>query len=161
MSDNLSIAATEEAFWFSSNKIAKCYGVARETVLKRLTNVTPVGHKNGGAVYHLRDVSELVDTRQKESYADKNPEEMAPKDRRDWYAGESERLKLQAQRSELIPADEFRDELSSTIKQLIQFIDTLPDVLDQSLNLDPQVIERIQQLCDDQRETLYQSLSDE
>lgn len=161
MSDETNnVSPRESIFWFSLHKLSQCFGVSRETAAKFVSTVQPVGKKNGHDVYHLKDVCKFIDTRKPENYAIADPESLPPKDRKDWYEGERQRIQLLELKRQLIPADEFRDELSATIKQLIQFIDVMPDVLDQSLNLDPQVIEKFQELCDLQRESLYQSLFD-
>jgi predicted RNase H-like nuclease (RuvC/YqgF family) len=57
---------------------------------------------------------------------------------------------------------EFETELAKMTKDLVQFLETLPDVLERDVTLSPEQIERMHELIASHRQGLYEKIvSDE
>ncbi|ENA7307278.1 DUF1441 family protein, partial [Escherichia coli] len=63
---------------------------------------------------------------------------MEPKERKDWYQSENERIKLEKEQRKLIPVDEVVIVYSSMRKAVVQVLETIPDVLERDCALTPQ-----------------------
>lgn len=88
-----------------------------------------------------------------------SPEDMPPKERKDWYDGEEKRRKLARDAGELCTTDEFRDSQAQTLKQVAMALETLPDVLERACNIGPETVIKMQQVLDDQRTALAEKIS--
>ena len=144
---------TSDAFLFSINKLSEALGVSRDTIRKRLARVYPVKERNGFPVYHLRDCVTLIT----DPLTD-DPEELAPRARKDWYDGELRRVELIKKKGELLEVDEMRREWAETIKSIMLTLETLVDVIERDVGLMPEQIKRIQDIIDNQREILYHKI---
>ena len=83
---------------------------------------------------------------------------MTPKERLDWYRGEQEKRKLQAADGQFVPAADFEQELANLVKAMVNWSETLPDVLERDAGLAAPQVERVQVLVDQQRARLHQDL---
>ncbi|EIQ0035148.1 DUF1441 family protein [Escherichia coli] len=81
---------------------------------------------------------------------------MEPKERKDWYQSENERIKLEKEQRKLIPVDEVVIVYSSMRKAVVQVLETIPDVLERDCALTPQAVGVVQQAIDDLRYTLQE-----
>lgn len=84
---------------------------------------------------------------------------MSPRERLDFVRAERERLRLEADQGQLIPAAEVERVLSEAFKALALALSTLPDALERGCGLPPDAVARAQHLIDDARESLYASLT--
>ncbi len=66
-----------------------------------------------------------------------NPDELKPKDRRDWYEGERVREKVAELRANLITRDEFDAERARILSVLAECLARLPDRLEVACELTP------------------------
>jgi hypothetical protein len=70
----------------------------------------------------------------------------------------NEDLKMAVAESKLIRADVHRKALSEFVNVVITFFDTLPDVLERKLALDPVVVDELRRTVDQARDSLHEKL---
>lgn len=145
-------------FWVTQRWLAEQFEMSRDTVSRRLSKhkVKPAGTRNRHPVYRLRDAAPALV--QGASTSSNDPVQMTPTDRRAWFQGESLRTDLEAKQRKLIPAAEHEASLAKMAQTLVQFCDTLPDVMERDLSLDGEQVEHVQRLVDKMRERLYMDL---
>ncbi|PMN73189.1 hypothetical protein BCT27_12545 [Enterovibrio norvegicus] len=131
----------------------------RDTVRKRLKEalVKPAGKKSGVDVYAMADVGPALFSAEvgNKSEDDYDPNKMAPKDRKDFFQSERERLKFQTEIGELIPDSEYRLDLAATLKYLVSAFESLPDNLERRYKVPPEVLEHVEKWADENRAWIY------
>lgn len=149
---------TEDAYRWSMSRIARCFRVSRDTVSRRIKarGIQPVGERLGYPVFDLADVAELIDDHPELSG---DPEQMPPRERRDWYEGERVRLEVQELKGELVRIDQYRAEMARILKSLADTLETLPDELERQAGLTPHQAERLISVLDAERSRLADRLS--
>ncbi|MEF3081873.1 DUF1441 family protein [Luteimonas sp. SMYT11W] len=151
---------TFSAGW-SVSRLAQEFGMARATVSKRLreSGVPPLGERNGSPVYQLADAaSALVGTGGGGANDGGviDPRDLPPKERKDFFQSENERLKVEMTMGTLVPAVEVEADMADLVKQIVQFLDTLPDDLERKLALKPEQVVKVQERCDRIRQLMYE-----
>jgi hypothetical protein len=86
-----------------------------------------------------------------------NPEELPPKDRKDWYQGESERISIDREKGNLVPIEDVRREMAILAKALVNELDNIPDILERDCNLDGESRDRVQQILDAVRMQIFEA----
>lgn len=127
----------------SLSALSREFGVARETVAKRLgaAGVQPDGERKGYPVYRLApSCRALLQAEMTAAGKVDNPEDLPPMERRAWYQSERERVHLEKEQQHLVPVEEVREQLALVLKITGQFLDTLPDVLERDCRLPPDAI---------------------
>lgn len=69
-----------------------------------------------------------------------DPDDLAPKDRKDWYEGEKTRVFLEEKRRNLITLDEYRTEMARMLKHVAHAFEVIPDTLERKCALEPPVV---------------------
>lgn len=151
----------DDAFEWSVSRLARCFGVHRQTVRKRLTDagVVPSGVRNGSSVYHVRDAAPAIlapDMDATDPSAFSDPTRMHPSDRKDWYQSEQARVNLEKELRLLIPAEDVRREFARIAKDVGAILDQVPDTLERDAGVEPEQLERVERAIDSLREQLYQ-----
>jgi len=146
---------------YSIRQAADAFGLARETITRRLTdaNVAPCGKRKGFPVYRVRDIYAALLTG--ESFGDgaeRDPNRMGPQDRNAWFQSEAKRLDVETRARQLIPAAEHEADLAEMAKDLAQFLETLPDQLERDTALTPEQVTRMHDLIASQRQALYNKM---
>ena len=90
-----------------------------------------------------------------------DPDKLKPFERRAFYQGELDKLKLQVERGELVPAFEVERKLARLFKILTQHLDTLPDILERDVGANPKQLGRIEQHLDLARDAMYREIRDD
>ena len=155
------IGPDEQKIRLSISRLAGEFGMARETVSKRLrqAGIKPDGKRDGYAVYRLRDAAPaLIDSAPTDEQGEVNPDRLSPEKRRAWYQSERERTELEAKAGRLIPAVAHEAEVVRILGIVVQTFETLPDILERDEGLEPHLVERVQVVLDQQREHLYANL---
>lgn len=145
----------------SIRRLSDEFGIARETISKRLreSNVQSCGERNGFPVYRLRDACPAILTGAVYDEAGVlDPKTLPPDKRNAWYQSENRRLEFEMSAKQLIPAAEHEANLADMAKNLVQFLVTLPDVLERDANLSPEQVERMHSTIDNQRQALYEKI---
>lgn len=149
-----------DAFQWSISQIARAFGMDRKTVSRRLEDagVAPAGKKGGYATYALKDAGPALFAQTTVPGFVFDPESMMPKDRKDWYQSENERLKFEREMQKLVEAHEVRRELSQMAKAVANTMDAIPDLLERDCGLDPDSLDRVQVSLDGLRESMYRAI---
>lgn len=159
------ISAGESKIRLSISRLATEFGMARETVAKRLRSagVQADGKKDGYPVYRLRDAAPaLIEAAPTDEAGDVDPDKLPPEKRRAWFQSERERMELEEKAGKLIPALEHERDMARLVGMVVQAFETLPDVLERDEGLQPHQVERVQQVLDGVRGKLYDRIvSDE
>lgn len=152
---------------WSISRLADELRLDRRTVAKRLRDagIAPSGKRNGSEVYQLADVALAILAPELASGAGGgavvDPRDLPPKERKDFYQSENERLKFETTTGALVPAVEVEAEMAELVKTMVQFIETLPDVLERKLSLSSDQVIAVQDRCDHIRQQLYQKITRE
>jgi phage terminase Nu1 subunit (DNA packaging protein) len=101
-------------------------------------------------IFDLLQVLEWRFTRPKRVRVE-NPDELKPKDRRDWYEGERVREKVAELRANLITRDEFNAETTRIKSVLAECLDQLTDKLTVACGLSPAVAAVLRATLDRER----------
>ena len=101
-------------------------------------------------IFDLLAVAEWRFTRPKRVRVE-NPDELKPKDRRDWYEGERVREKVAELRANLITRDEFNAEKTRITMAISECLDQLPDKLTTACELPPVAIAALRETLDRER----------
>lgn len=83
---------------------------------------------------------------------------VTPRSVREHYDGELRRIKLAQEQRDLIPSHEVRLTMAGLIKHLMIAIETLPDILERDVGIGIVAVERVREICDRERETLFEAL---
>lgn len=152
------VSGINDAYHWSIFKIAEAFGMHRDSVKKRLmdADVPVAGMVRKNPVYALQHVGPALFSARRVVDSDSihDPSKMEPKERKDWYQSENERIKLEKEQRKLIPADEVIIVYSSMRKAVVQVLETLPDILERDCALSPQAVDVVQKSIDDLRYTL-------
>ena len=131
-------------------QIADYFGIHRNTVMDKIRRkgIKPVDKVGNANLYSLLEVEHLfTDT-----------DDFDPKDRKDWFVSENERLKFELACSELIPAKEVRAESVKLMKSIVAFFESLPDKMERTRLFDTEQLDAIEKECDQFRNQLHFTL---
>lgn len=150
-----------DAYKWNISRISDAFGMHRSTVRQKLreAGVVPAKQKSGINLYALQDVGPALFGESFTSGGD--PEEMAPKDRKDWYQSENERVKLEKEMRALVTVEEVHREMSMLAKSLASSLDSLPDMLERDAGLPPHAIDLVEGVTDNLREQMYRAIIDD
>lgn len=130
---------------FSITWFARHFPQHRNTISEKIKSagVSPVGFESGNPIYDVYSVSEILlsDRINFPGHDDFDPETMHPKDRKDWYDGETKRIEIQKRKRELVPADEVEEVVSTAFSVVSQSLLSLPDLLERECALNPEQID--------------------
>lgn len=146
---------------FSIRRLAEEFGMAKETVSKRLreANVMAAGSRAGHPVYRLRDVCPaILHGAEYDEDGIRDPKTLPPEQRNAWYQSENKRMDVEMRARELIPRSEHEADLAVMAKDLAQFLETLPDQLERDVTLSPEQVEALHVQIDRRRQELYDKI---
>ncbi|MDP5205803.1 DUF1441 family protein, partial [Alishewanella sp. SMS9] len=148
----------DDAYAWSISRIAEAFGLDRRTVSARIkdSRAEPAGLRKGHPTYLLRDIGPALfgETRTAVPGDELDPANMLPKDRKDWYQSERERLKLETELKELVPAAEVARGYADLVKAVVNPLDSLIDELESKVGLSGDALERVQRIIDGLREEM-------
>jgi hypothetical protein len=147
-----------EAFNWSISKISEAFSMDRATVRKKIVenDIQAAGSSRGNPTYALKDVAPVLfaGTCKTDEDIRHDPSLMIPKERKDWFQSENERIKLEKEQRNLIPVNEVVTVYSAMTKAVVQVLETIPDILERDCALTPQAVSAVQASIDDLRTTL-------
>ena len=158
------ISAADSKIRLSISRLATEFGMARETVAKRLRSagIQADGKKDGYPVYRLRDAAPaLIEAAPTDEAGEVDPDKLPPEKRRAWFQSERERMELEAKAGKLMPALEHERDMARVVGIVVQTFETLPDILERDEGLAPHQVERVQKVLDSTRERLYERITSE
>ncbi|WP_125782864.1 DUF1441 family protein [Pseudoalteromonas rubra] len=154
------VTSIDDANAWNITRIAEAFGLHRETVRKRLRQhqVGPKGRRSGVDVYSLAEVGPALfaqDVQSKSENDIHDPRTMPPKDRKDYFQSERERLKFEGETGELIPEGEYRNDLAVTLKAVVGFFESMPDKMERLRLFTPTQLDQLESMCDEFRAELH------
>ena len=151
---------TPDDFLWNITQIARAFDLNRDTVRKRLVQagVNAVKTQKGVPLYNLAEAGKAVFNTQESSQVGYTPDELPPKERKEYFQSENERLKYEKEIRLLVPVHDMAMEFSRVLKILIQALDSLPDILEERCGLSFEGQEEVIQITNELREKLYQKL---
>lgn len=161
--------------YFSKPQLAEAYKISIPTITRMIGSTPPSGRRNGGMVYHLKDVSEMIDVRKKDEPVEEkkaepevitDPDKMDPSARRLHYQAEDlkEAAKIKARRNavesgQLLEAKQVEQVLAQAFKTLALTLDTLPDLFERDGLIQSSDVERVIEIVDNSRLQLANDLA--
>ncbi|MCK9468492.1 MAG: DUF1441 family protein [Porticoccaceae bacterium] len=144
----------------SLRQMADETGFDRGTIARRIdeARLRPSGKRGGHPVYRMRDVLKLLFLPGGEDF---DPDDLDPFKRRAYYQGELDKMKVGQERGELVPRMEVEREQARILGRLVQFCDTLPDIVERDVGATPQQLEAMERTIDRLRDDLYADLVEE
>lgn len=150
---------------WSIARLADEFGMDRRTAAKRLRDagVAPMAKRAGHDVYRMADAAAALVQAPGASAATGilDPRDLPPMERRAFYQSENERLKVETTTGQLVPAAEVEADYAELVKKVVQFFDTLPDVLERKAGLTPEQVVKVQDACDGVRQTMFEAITDD
>ena len=146
---------------WSLARLAEEFGMARATVGKRIRDVglPPAGRRNGYDVYAIADVAPLLVDALSPVAGVVDPRDLPPKERKDYFQSENERLKAEVTIGTLVHVMEVEADYAALMKQVVKLLDTLPDILERDCAMSPEEVTKVQTSCDRLREQLYDAVT--
>lgn len=156
------VANLKDAYNWNVTKIGQAFGMHRDTVRRRLQDagVEPVSRHGNQPLYALTDVGPALYGAASFPAEGMDPAKLPPKDRKDWYQSENERLKFEKDQRHLVPDDEVAREMAILVKAVANGLDSLPDELERECGLTPEALEKVQAKIDAMRESIYGEASE-
>jgi hypothetical protein len=156
-SDNV-IPLTE--YYWSASRYSEVLTLDRRMIGRALGSVAYT-ERSGVRLYHIRDampaiykvVLGVVD-----GEGELDIGKLPPKARLDHYKAERERIKLGMETGLLLEAAKVEVAITQAFKSLATVLDTLPDILERDCGLTGDKVIRLQEIIDNSRESLYESL---
>jgi hypothetical protein len=151
---------------WSVARLADEFGIDRRTASKRLkeAGVPPLTKRAGHDVYRLADAAPALVNPGATAFGAEgvvDPRDLPPMERRAYYQSENERLKVESTIGQLVPAAEVEADYAQLVKKVVQFFDTLPDVLERRAGLTPEQVVKVQDECDRVRQSMYEGITDD
>ncbi len=158
------VVSQNDWFSWSLNQLSREFGIARETVGRRLSDagVAPSGERRGHPVYRVSDAARAILVPQQLPFSGVNdPDSLTPKERRDWYASENDRVKLEREQGVVVPVEKVRHEWATILQSVGATLDVLIDKLERKFNLSPEILNRLEGEIDAARIKLADALEQE
>lgn len=150
---------------WSIARLADEFGIDRRTATKRIRDagVAPLGKRSGHDTYRVADVAGalLGHTPSGPGGDEVDPRDLPPMERRAFYQSENERLSVEQKLGTLVPAAEVEADYADLVKMVVQFFDTLPDVLERDCGLVPEQVMKVQESCDRVRTEMFRRVTGE
>lgn len=139
---------------FSISQFALNTGFDRRTIAKRFAAARLRESRivAGYPVYRVIDGMPLL---YQVGDSSGDPDKMKPFDRRAFYQGELDKLKLQTEAGELVPSFEVEREMARLFKIVTQGLDTIPDTLERDVGATAIQLIHIEKALDKIREGIY------
>jgi hypothetical protein len=154
---NADVLPQSDYFNWSLNQLSREFGIARETVAKRLNDadVQPSGTKRGHPVYSVKSAATAILLYQHTGVAGlSNPELMAPSDRRHWYASERDRTTLEKEQGLLVAVDDCREQIVKVALIASNVLEVLIDEIERDFDLPQEVVLALEEKLQDTRTVL-------
>jgi len=145
----------DDFFCWSLTQLAREFGIARETVTRRLNDagVVSAGIRRGHPVFRVGQAANAILLPQaKPGEALNDPDKMAPKERADWFKSEKDRLIVEREKGLSVDVNDSRRQMAMIAQTGLDVLDTLPDILERDFALDAKIIASIEAKIDALRE---------
>lgn len=133
-------------------EVAQWFEVSLPTVDAWIRKGAPVVQRGSQGVPWVLDLKAIAEWRFR---GEPPADDLPPHDRRAWYQSENERVKLERELGQLVPASDAHREMAELVKVVTAGLDGLPDILERDAGIPPEAVTRVQELADAIREQLY------
>ena len=156
---NEPVELTRKAEW-SISQFWLNTGFARETVRKRFAEagLKPAHMVRGYPVFLVSAALPILFYQQD---GKSDPEKMRPMERRLHYQAELDRLKLQLEQGEVVPAFEMEAAIGRVIQISVRFNETMPDILERDVGLSAIQLAKVTEICNENRRNLHAEITAE
>lgn len=158
---NSNVVQQSDFFNWSLSQLAREFGMARDTISRRLfdADVKASGERRGHPVYSVSAAAKaILGLHLNQSGVDVDPAKMTASDRRHHYAGELDKLKLERELGLSISIDDARSQMVEIIKMGLPIFESLPDELERSFDLPPDVIASVEDKVNELRNSWADAL---
>ena len=138
-------ASIDAPIAFSKQRLAREFGIARETVARLLdaARIEPSGERGGYPVFKLADVAGVLS-----DYArfgrhpgeTVDPAHMSPKEKLDHWNGERARLAFMRDAGDLLQVQDVREQYGAALGTIKTWMLTVPDRLERDGDLTPEQV---------------------
>lgn len=142
---------------WSATRYSDVLQLDRRVVAQALEKAPSTTHA-GVRVWHVRDAMPAIFERINGGTANRNPNEMDPKDELDYYRAQREKIKLAEDIRKMVPAADIERTITGAFKALAQTLDTLPDALERDCGLPPAAVVAAHHAVDAARDALHDTL---
>jgi hypothetical protein len=157
------VTKIDDAYLWNITRIAQAFGVSRDTVRKRLNaaGVSSVKKVKGVPLYPLPDVGPALFAGEANVMpTEYKPNELHPKDRKDYFQSEIARLTVEEKTKQLIPVEDVRADQVRTFKANVAFFEGLTDKMERTRLFNPEQLDALERATDTFRDQLYNELMD-
>ena len=155
------VVSQDDYFSWSLNQLSREFGVARETVGRRLRDggIQPCGTRRKHPVFRVGEAAQAILVPQvSEGGLLNDPNRMVPKERSDWYRSENDRVKFERDTGVLTSVEECREQMAEIAKIALHVLETLPDKLERDFDFPPEVISGVELMIDAVRVDMAEQL---
>ncbi len=155
------VVSQNDWFSWSLNQLSREFGIARETVGRRLSDagISPSGQRRGHPVYRVGEAARAILVPQQQPFSGvADPDSLTPKERRDWYASENDRVKLEKESGIVAPVEEVRVEWGAILQRIGAALDVIPDKLERKVGLPADGLDLVEREIDSVRNDLADTL---
>ena len=152
------VQSIEDGLLFNKSQLARHFQLDKKTVTKRLEGLQPCGKKKGYPAWTIAAAAaRLVEA---EPLSGQNPDEMGAFERKAWFDGSRSELEYGKEKGLLIEVEEMTEVVGEAFKMFSSFLSMLPGAVSNQLDLSVDQLEKIQDVCDRQRDRLADQLID-
>lgn len=146
----------------SLSSLAREFGMARETISKRLlaAGIQPSGRNRGNDVYRVGAAARAIVAADYGGVAGPviDPETLGPKDSKDYWGGRNEKLKYEKDSGLVIEAPDHDDAVAELAKIFILTADSITDMLERRCGLLPDQLEVVENSINEIRTQLAEKV---
>ena len=148
----------EQGIHLSVTAFSREFSVTRETATKRIADagLKPTSKRGGYPVYRLKELFKAV---YQSVDGGVDPDRLDPFQRKAHYQAEHEKLQLETERGQLVPAIEAEARYAEQAKIMAECLETLPDILERDCGATPLFVAKIEKRLDTVRDELYRKLA--
>ncbi|MES1927528.1 DUF1441 family protein [Salinisphaera sp. T31B1] len=150
-------ADIRNAYNWNASKLAKAFGLHRNTVMNRLNeaDIRPVAKQGNAPLYALKDAGPALFAHHFATGNALDPDTLDPQSRKAWYQSENERLEFEKAQRHLVPDADVAAEQALLVKAIVNGLDSLPDVLERECGLNAEQLEAVVAEIDAMRDRVY------
>lgn len=139
------------ACW-SLNQLSREFGIARETVSKRLfdAGIKPAGDRHGHPTYRVGDAATAILRPQQQTPTGyvADPEKLPPDERKKWYEGNLAKRKDEIEAGRYVDVEAVRNEWGKVLRIVGEMLDVIPDKLERKCQLPPEALIHVENIID-------------
>lgn len=141
-------------------EVAEFFGITLPGLDGWIRKGCPYLSKGGKGVGWEFDLLEVAKWKFQPDGSEFDPDDLAPRDRKDWYDSEKKKRELQVRDGELYIAHDYDRMFSKILKSVAMGLETLPDVLERSAGINADQINAVIKVIDGLRDSMYRKIEE-